>query len=912
MDSSINHNNTQPSAQNNKREVEKLLEPARVDGGEHTHVSMISPTGKYGFFRKTIEHFWKTYQNLVSDNSTIIGLAEKPQQYTAVLVDADIRVLNKDNIKVYDNGHLYSKNDLLQTIQTYQSILNTVVDTRGEPLDTTCVVLEKPIYIQETGSSSYVKNGFHLHFPSVFVNKFDMKMQINPRAKQRLEELKVFHNINVPDRSTIIDDAACSVPWLLLNSRKSSDAQPYRVTNVYDSDCNEISVEDAFKNYKLYDMDNQLIPIAGSVELNMPRILSIIPTGRKVFDAKRELISPLRNQIRQNHTKPTNRFLSENIDDTIQEAKTIVEMINPGRADEYETWLKIGFALYNISDGHCDALDIWNEFSSKSEKYNEAYNLCQWDRMTKRNLSMGTLMYYAKLDNPTALAAYKKTQESENIDNALDGSHYNAALALHKMHGELFKCSNIQNNEWYFFNGHIWEKIDSAWVLSKIISEELMNRFATKIGEIGHKIADTTDEPMKAVLSAQVKQAQKAMMNCKSTPWKSCVLKECRNVFYDPHFRKKLDLDKMKFAFKNGVYDLATHTLRAGRPDDYISVHAPIDYKQYSYADDKILECEELLCKTFPDDSIRTYFTSISADKFVGGNTHKTFDVWTGAGDNGKSIIQILFEKILGPMAVKFNTQYFTGKKPASGCANPELIRARPPVRHVTMEEPDGDEQLNIGELKKLTGQDSFLARDLFQKGADMIEVVPMFQLTLICNKLPAIKHADEATFRRIRVIPFESQFVDAADCPDKFEDQVAARRFPKDKEFGSKLETLAEPMAWYLLKYREIHGSTIVIPDKVMEATNGYRQQNDIYRQFGIEHIRKDDRKKITVSDLYSAFKEWYRDGFPNRQVPVQTDLKSYFTKEWGKPRGTTWKGYYFFEPDEWTDDNDDNDDNN
>ena len=112
--------------------------------------------------------------------------------------------------------------------------------------------------------------------------------------------------------------------------------------------------------------------------------------------------------------------------------------------------------------------------------------------------------------------------------------------------------------------------------------------------------------------------------------------------------------------------------------------------------------------KFSPTKSIRTYFLDTYSDIFVGGNTQKKVYLWTGEGDNGKSITQTFFEKMLGELAIKFNTQYFTGKKTSTGSANPELARAAPPIRHATMEEPDADEQLNIGELKKLSGGDSY------------------------------------------------------------------------------------------------------------------------------------------------------------------------------------------------------------
>jgi P4 family phage/plasmid primase-like protien len=885
----------------------ELLQSARVDGGEYTHVSMIRPLGKYGVFREHIEEFWRVY-HASHMGDVVMGLGEKPQEYVPVLVDVDIRI-RCDDIDVCPDvsgvmAPLYTRAMVMQTIAIYRDILTEVIDAGSNNVETTaedrimtCVLLEKPPYVTKAGTVECYKSGFHLHFPYVFVSRIDMKMQINPRAKQRVATEQVFDAIRVCDRSSIIDDAVCSVPWLLYNSRKAVDAKPYRVSEIFDGHDRSLTVSEAFTGYSLYDVDGAPISVdATNAETILPRILSIIPAGRRIYDLRRELVSPLRTVIRNKHRARDDTNVppvAGDIAERIAEATVLINMMDVDRAERYDDWIKIGWALYSISGGHVDALDVWNTFSNRSSKYNESHNLCLWDKMSVRNLGMGTLYYYAKEDNAAAVAAYRIECRSDLIVGALDGTHWSAALVLHSMFGDRIKCSSIQNNTWYHFNGQIWATMDDGYVLSRYISTDLAKKFATKMAEISLKIASTTDEPMIAMYSAQAKAALKAHTCCKSTPWKRCVMRECREIFYDQTFRLKLDRDKYKFAFKNGVYDLRTHKLRDGQPDDFISVHSPIDYSTFQYTDELVLQCEELLCKLFPDEHVRQYFTSISADKFVGGNTHKTFDLWTGSGDNGKSIIQTLFELIFGKMAVKLNTQYFTGKKPPTGSANPELIRTAPPVRHVTMEEPDGDEQLNTGELKKLSGQDSFLARDLFQKGADMVEVVPFFTLTLICNKLPAVRHGDDATYRRFRVIPFESQFVD--DCPESFEDQLRTKRFPKDREFSSKLPGLAPAMAWYLLKYREINGNTIIIPDKIMAATNSYRQQNDIYIQFIADHIREDPNKRITINELYGVFKDWHREGFPQRPVPSKNDTKSYFVKEWGNPRGITWRGYYY-----------------
>ena len=879
-------------------ELNAILEKCRVDSGGHTHVSMISPMGNFSIYRDSIDSFWNTYQDVMEENKdeNKYGIAEMAQDHIPVLADADIR-MKAENVNIYDNGHLYSDEMLLSTIRIYQNVLHTVINIDGgQALDTTCFVLEKKIYEQTLGTNTYMKNGFHLHFPNIFVSKVDMKMQINPRVKQLVKDSKVFDDIEVSDHSNIIDDAVGSVPWLLYGSRKSTELDPYKVTRVYDSNCEEISIEDALVDYKLYDIDGEEIDISGNVKYHLPRILSLHPSGREIYETKRELTTPLRNTIRQKHDKIRHTPGSSTLEEIISEATELLSMINPDRADTYETWMKVGWALYNITGGHIDGLDLWNDFSMKSEKYNEAANLCLWDKMEEREggPKMGTLYYYAELDNKERIEEYRESKRSKQLDNALDGSHYNAACALYSMYGDNIICSSIQNNTWYYFNGHIWEKMDEGYVLSKYISNELAATFGAKIAEFATKAARESDDYRKEVLNAQIKRAQKAQSDCKSHSWKRNVMREAREVFYNKEFEKKLNQNPYIFPFKNGIYDLKTHKLRPGQPDDYVSVHAPIDYKEFPYADDKMLQCEELLSKLFPDEDVRTYFITTSAGKFVGGNLQKTFDIWTGTGDNGKSIIQLLFEKMFGQMAIKMNTQYFTGKKVAAGGANPELFRAAPPVRHVTMEEPDGDEQLNNGELKKLTGNDTFIARDLFQKGSEMREMVPMFELTLICNTLPPIKHGDDATYRRIRVIPFESQFVDDG-YPDTLSEQMVAKRFPKDREFSSKLKGLAEPMAFFLLNWRKLHGDSIKIPSKVLVATQKYQQQNDIYRQFSQEHISQDERKQISVTEIYSHFKDWFKEGFPNRPIPNKAEVKSYFVKQWGKPNGTRWKGYYY-----------------
>lgn len=262
--------------------IKDILKNNYVDGVFHTHVSLIKPMGKFQFNRQVLEEFWSLYCDLINEEKKPnIGIAEKYQQYIPVLVDIDLKIKNDEN---FLEDSLYTYEDVKIIISIYQSILREIVlDCTDTEL--TCIFLEKNIYQQDKNDISYLKHGFHLHFPYIFLNKTDQEIQLIPRVKQLLEDSKVFSNLPL-ENSKFFDDAYCNLPWLLYGSKKSETSEPYKVTKVYDSELNEISLEKALKYYEIFDNKEQLIPIKGNVKYFLPRILSVIPYGRKVKELK--------------------------------------------------------------------------------------------------------------------------------------------------------------------------------------------------------------------------------------------------------------------------------------------------------------------------------------------------------------------------------------------------------------------------------------------------------------------------------------------------------------------------------------------------------------------------------------------------------------------------------------------------
>jgi phage/plasmid-associated DNA primase len=182
----------------------------------------------------------------------------------------------------------------------------------------------------------------------------------------------------------------------------------------------------------------------------------------------------------------------------------------------------------------------------------------------------------------------------------------------------------------------------------------------------------------------------------------------------------------------------------------------------------------------------------------------------------------------------------------------------------------------------------------LFEPGKSTREVFPMFTLTFICNKLPKLKYSDKATWNRIRVIPFESTFVEPNEpCPTTLEEQLKQKRFPMDKEFGKNIPSMVSAFAWYLLQWRQ-KVSVRIEPEKVREATAIYRRQNDIYRQVIEECIAEDSSGTLSITEMYSHFKDWFKEGWPNMSLPIKNEVKEYFERLWGdSERGVKWNGY-------------------
>ena len=83
-------------------------------------------------------------------------------------------------------------------------------------------------------------------------------------------------------------------------------------------------------------------------------------------------------------------------------ASRLLPLLKSTRAEIYSEWINIGWTLFNIGNGTIEAQELWLTFSKRAGVlYDETACICAWNKMVKKNKTIGSLIFVAKQDNPT-------------------------------------------------------------------------------------------------------------------------------------------------------------------------------------------------------------------------------------------------------------------------------------------------------------------------------------------------------------------------------------------------------------------------------------------------------------------------------------------------------------------------------
>ena len=324
------------------------------------------------------------------------------------------------------------------------------------------------------------------------------------------------------------------------------------------------------------------------------------------------------------------------------------------------------------------------------------------------------------------------------------------------------------------------------------------------------------------------------------------------------NFEMLMDVNPNVICCANGIIDLKKKSFRKALPSDYCFFSTNINYVEDflkpGFADESILnEINDFFTKLFPYYSQRDYMMNHLASVFFGGAIQQSFNYYIGDGSNGKSQLIDLMSLVMGDYKGSVPLTLLTEKRAGVGGTSSEVLNLKG-KRFAVLQEPSKGQTINEGVMKELTGGDVITARGLYK---DAVDFKPMFSLAICANVFMNINSNDNGVWRRIKVVNFDSKFVDKDVCEED-------HRYLKDKTLSSKFEVWKEYVLFMLIqKAFETQG---VVNEEdyphIMEATNRYKKSQNKVGQFIEDMIipcTESDNKELISKNLISkTFTSW------------------------------------------------------
>jgi len=875
-------------------QLRTLMGECAVKRGEaFTHTTKDTDTwypGCYYVPSEYYEKFMRLYSECVMLDCKL-PISEKPGPYTPLRVDFDFKTDLDMGLK-----RVYSKEMLREIVGFFQKEIRRIV--RKDDFDEKllyCIVLEKSAPRSEEGSC---KDGFHLHFPHFITVDWIIDTHLPEVVTKAMVQNGTWSKIKLITKiEKLIDTPISRKTWMMYGSMnyKNIKSEPYKYKRIrgglnnrgkslgyaFDHKLREIPLKKVFKE--------EMIGREKDVEYYLPLFFSIRGyqnEGTRLnseVDAKR-IMNSKRNKRRRVRVAKKRSLEAILKDIKLIKDANIMDMLSDDRSDFYDSWMDVGWTLFNIGEGHEEALNLWIEFSQRSTNFQEGRCEEEWYKMELKNKTLGSLLYMAKSDSPNMYREWREDNIRYWIWESLKEARpaeLDVAKVAYKMFEGKFICADAKKGIWYEFRDHRWREMNGDVELKLVILEDVRQEYINYKVELARGEAESRGVERKECEEKE-KRCIAIITALKSDSFVNRVVNLCKVYMHDSKFLKMMNENKTILVCENGVIDLELKTFRDGRPDDYATFSTGLYYTEYNNEDFEVKELDDYLRKVFPNNKRRAYFLDFICSCMKGGNIHKKILIETGGGDNGKSITTILLELTFG----SGNDGYF-GKFPrelivkssrgnSSSGARPELARVRG-KRIMGFDEIAETETVDIGVLKLLTGNDSFFTRTLHDKGC---EIKPMFTTVLQCNTPPAIPAQDKPTWSRIRVLDYESKFVQSQDLskypvPEDENEQFKKKRFHADPNFSDQLPDLASVLLWKLFRrYIDSYSEKgLVEPEEVKFSTARYQTENDIYQQFIESKIEKTDDLEnfVRMNDMFAEFKSWYQENHPSyRREPI------------------------------------------
>ena len=832
-----------------------------VKSSAFTHTSMMSPISSFYIPGPDEDKFLQLYNDALK-RKEVMYMTEKHRDISPILIDLDFRYPDETTFL----KRQYSIDAIKKLVKTYlEEVSKYVCESKFE-----VYIMEKtkPVRYEK---KKVIKDGVHIVIPNVVTN-LSLQLMLREQMLEKLSFIETEAN-SINNIDDIFDKAVIDKNnWMMYGSCKPYN-EPYLITHHITININQ---------------DNEITEHTNRIDKDKPWLYTDILSIRNKYEeseyceAHKDLIEKMefayqdqkikRTIINKSQQSKENKKIVQSC--SFEMAEKLINILSVGRADNYDSWIRVGWCCRNIDNR---LLNSWISFSKKSSKFVDEDECEQaWRYMKESGLGIGTLCMWAKNDNPDQYESIVSQSLYSCLMASSSNTDYDIATAIYHKFKQDFVCASIKNKSWYFYKDHRWVKCEEGYLLKMKMSIEMAKEYYKIGSDFAQRSSDATDQDEQERCAKKRERFFGIGDKMKKTDFKDKMLKESASHFFNEKFEDDLlDANTNLIGFQNGVYDLSCMEFREGHPEDYISFSTKINYVEYNPDDPYIDQIMDFMSKVLPKKDVREYVLALMASMLDGNNKEEKFYIWTGHGSNGKSKCIELLEKVLGDYACTFNISLLTNKRVGSSQTNSELVRAKG-RRFAVLQEPEEGEKMNAGFMKELSGNDKIIARGLYKES---IEFKPQFKMVLTCNHLPQVPPEDGGTWRRIRLVEFTSHFCENPNPENENE-------FHIDRELAFKFDDWKESFMGLLIHYYKSYKEYgIHEPEDVLKCTRQYQRSNDVIGEFIDAFIKKETGARIDLDDIYEEYKEWHKTESIQGRILRKKGLREYIDKNLTKP---------------------------
>jgi len=325
------------------------------------------------------------------------------------------------------------------------------------------------------------------------------------------------------------------------------------------------------------------------------------------------------------------------------------------------------------------------------------------------------------------------------------------------------------------------------------------------------------------------------------------------------------DADPDLLGTPNCIVDLTTGTARPGTRADRVTMKTSVAFNPSAEAP----RWTRFLDEVFGGDGEMIDFVQRAVGYSLTGHiSEQVFFLLNGRGSNGKSLLIEVLDAVLGDYGHTAPFKVFDYAQRTDHAQELAQFEGR---RFVIAAESVENARLNEERLKALSGSGTIRANLMRQNSREFPNTV---KLWLATNHRPRVLDDTDAFWRRARLIPFGTRFVDddvlEAD-PELRDDQTV---LPCDKHLKAKLmDEAAGILRWCVAGAARWHEDGLRVPDRVKQASTAWRDEADELGEFMGACCELGAARRVFADDIYRVYFRWAAiQGLREREVLSRT----------------------------------------